>query len=81
MQPSRPPFREFGEGYTYVALGCSFAAGIVLFMAAGWLLDRWLNTTPLFTITGTLVGAVLSFISVYVKLNAERERRERERDE
>lgn len=79
MEPNRTPFREVGEGYTYVGLGCSFAAGIVLFVGAGWLLDRWLGTTPLFVILGTVVGAVLSFLSVYFKLQADaRGRRERD---
>jgi F0F1-type ATP synthase assembly protein I len=71
MKPKRTPAREIGEGYSHVALGCTFAAGIVLFMAGGFALDRWLHLTPLFTIVGTLVGAVLSFLNVYWKLQAE----------
>jgi F0F1-type ATP synthase assembly protein I len=58
-------------GYKYVSLGCTFAGGIVLFMVGGWALDRWLRLTPLFTIMGTLVGAVLSFLHVYWRLIAE----------
>lgn len=77
MEPKRAPWRELGEGYAYVALGCSFAAGVVLFMGAGWLLDRWLGTTPLLTVVGAVTGAVLSFISVYFKLQAEREARDK----
>lgn len=80
MEPERTPAREIGLGYTYVALGCTFAGGIVVFMAAGWFVDRWLRLTPLFTIVGTLVGAVLSFVWVYVKLRAEGEA-ERQRRE
>lgn len=72
--------RELGEGYKYVALGLQFAGGIIMFMAAGWFLDRWLNLTPVFTITGTLAGAVLSFLSVYLRLNAEEDARRREKD-
>lgn len=80
MGPERTPARELGEGYTYVALGCTFAAGVVLFVLVGLLLDRWLGLTPLFTIVGTLVGAVLSFLHVYWKLQAEAEARRRRRD-
>jgi F0F1-type ATP synthase assembly protein I len=39
----------------------TFAAGIVVFMAAGYGLDRWLGTLPFGTITGTVLGAVLGF--------------------
>lgn len=80
MKPKRTPGREIGEGYSHVALGCTFAAGIVLFMAGGFALDRWLGLTPLFTIAGTLVGAVLSFLNVYWKLQAEGRSRD-ERDD
>ncbi len=73
MQPEPSAEQEVGRGYTYVALGCTFAGGVVLFMAGGLLLDRWLKVTPLFTIAGTLGGAVLSFVNVYWKLKAESE--------
>lgn len=70
--------REMGEGYKYLSLGLTFAGGIILFMALGLGLDRLLNLMPVFTITGTLVGTVLSFLAVYRKLAAEeRHRRER----
>jgi F0F1-type ATP synthase assembly protein I len=76
MQANSGPGREIGEGYKYVALGATFAAGIVGFMAGGFALDRWLGLTPLFTLVGTVVGAVLSFLNVYYKLEAERIRRD-----
>jgi F0F1-type ATP synthase assembly protein I len=69
--------REMGEGYKYVSLGLTFAGGIICFMLVGLGLDRWLNLMPLFTLTGTLVGTVLSFLTVYRKL-LEEERRRRE---
>ncbi|MFQ6047216.1 MAG: AtpZ/AtpI family protein [Gemmatimonadales bacterium] len=81
MEPKRTPLWEVGAGYSLVALGCTFAAGIVLFMAGGWLLDRWLGTMPLFIIIGTVVGTVLSFLSVYYKLQAETEEERRHRKE
>ena len=67
--------REMGEGYKYVSLGLTFAGGIIFFMALGLGLDRLLNLMPVFTITGTLVGAVLSFLAVYRKLQAEEQHR------
>ena len=80
MRPNEPAERAIGEGYRYVGLGCTFAGGIVLFMAAGWGLDRWLGFTPWLTIVGTLVGAVLSFLNVYWRLQAEAEAEARRRD-
>jgi len=75
MERKAPAGRDLGEGYRYVGLGCTFAGGIVLFMAAGFGLDRWLGTTPLLTLLGTLAGAVLSFLNVYWRLKAETDRR------
>ena len=69
--------KEMGEGYKYVSLGLTFAGGIIFFMVCGLGLDRLLNLMPVFTIAGTLVGTVLSFLVVYRKLQHE-ERRRRE---
>jgi len=63
--------REMGEGYKYVSLGLTFAGGIILFMGIGFLLDRWLGWMPVLTVAGTLLGAVLSFLNVYWKLQAD----------
>jgi F0F1-type ATP synthase assembly protein I len=69
--------REMGEGYKYVSLGLTFAGGIIFFLALGLLLDRLLGTMPAFTLAGTVLGTVLSFLSVYRKLQEEeRQRRE-----
>lgn len=66
--------RGTGEGYRYVSLGFTFAAGIIFFMGMGWLLDRWLGFTPFLTVAGTLVGALLSFLNVYWRLLADERR-------
>jgi ATP synthase protein I len=69
--------REMGEGYKYVSLGLTFAFGIVIFLGLGFGLDRWLGTTPIFILIGTFLGTVLSFLTVYRKLEEEaRQRRE-----
>ena len=83
MEPERPD-SGFGEGTKYLATGLRFAGAIVLFTLGGLALDRWLNTLPLFLIVGTVLGAVLAFVSVYRELQADRENRptwhERHRD-
>ena len=71
MTPEKRSSEELGTGYKYVSLGISFAFGIVLFMGLGFLLDRWLKLSPLFTVAGTLLGAVLSFVWVFNKLRAD----------
>jgi F0F1-type ATP synthase assembly protein I len=55
-------------GQKYFAAGLRFAGGIVLFTLGGFAADRWLGWTPVLTVIGTLVGAVLSFVSVYRQL-------------
>ncbi len=60
-----------GEGYKLVGLGGTFAGAVVLFTFGGLMLDRWLGLTPLFTLVGTGVGAVLGFLNVYWKIQAE----------
>ncbi len=65
------PKDGFGLGHKYLGLGLRFAGGVILFMLLGLGLDRWLGWTPFGTVTGTLVGAVMSFLSVYRELLAD----------
>lgn len=57
--------RAFGDGTQYLAAAMRFAGAVVMFLFGGLALDRWLRTTPLFTIAGALIGAVLGMLSVY----------------
>jgi F0F1-type ATP synthase assembly protein I len=54
--------------YRFSGLGCAFAAGVLVFLAGGWLLDRWLGTLPVFTTVGALVGAALGTLSIWRRL-------------
>ena len=65
------PGSGLAEGTRYLALGMRFGLGIVLFVVVGLALDRWLGVTPLFTLAGTILGAVLSFVSVYREIAAD----------
>lgn len=78
MRYRKAPGHEVGSGYQYVSLGLTFAGGIILFMGMGYGLDRWLGSLPWLTIAGTLVGAVLSFITVYRRLMADEAKHKRE---
>jgi ATP synthase protein I len=37
-------------------LGCSVVASLIICVLGGVLLDRWLDTTPIFTLAGVLLG-------------------------
>ncbi len=56
------------EIYGHSGLGCLFAAGVLVFMAGGWLLDRGVGTFPVLMVIGALVGAALSTASIYRRL-------------
>lgn len=77
MTPRSQPNSGFGLGHKYLGMGMRFAGGVILFMLAGLGLDRWLGWTPVGTVTGTLAGAVLSFVSVYRELMADEARARR----
>ncbi len=68
---SQGPNHGFGEGTKYLAAAMRFAGAIVMFLLGGLALDRWIHTTPLFTLIGMVVGAVLGFISIMREFRAD----------
>lgn len=68
MEPKKPVSKELGEGVRYESLGYTFAFSVILWAGLGWLLDRWLGTRPILTVVGTLVGAGLAFVYVFLKV-------------
>jgi F0F1-type ATP synthase assembly protein I len=52
----------------YVHLGLTFALAILLFLYAGYRLDKWLGTLPLFTLIGTFTGGAGGFLYIYREL-------------
>jgi F0F1-type ATP synthase assembly protein I len=72
MDPKKPLARDLGQAWRYESLGYTFAFSIILFTGAGYLLDRWLGSLPFLTIGGTLVGAVLAFLWVYLRVMGEK---------
>ena len=63
--------RGFGDGTQYLAAAIRFAGAVVMFLFGGLAIDKWLTTTPLFTLVGALGGAVLGFLSVYREYRAD----------
>jgi F0F1-type ATP synthase assembly protein I len=68
MEPKKPPGQALGDGVRYQSLGYTFAFSVILWAGLGWLLDRWLGSRPVLTVIGTLVGAGLAFVWVYLKV-------------
>jgi F0F1-type ATP synthase assembly protein I len=68
MTPKKKVGRELGEAWRYDTLGYTFAFSVILFAGAGWLLDSVIGTRPFLTIAGTLVGAGLAFVWVFLKV-------------
>lgn len=68
MRPKKPVGQELGQAWKYDTLGYTFACSVILCAGAGYLLDRGLGTMPFLTILGTLVGAGLAFLWVFLKV-------------
>lgn len=62
MPLSRDNIRLIGQLST---LGLSFVVAIVMGFGGGYLLDRWLGTSPWLTFLGFLVGIAAAITNVY----------------
>lgn len=52
------------EASPYVGLGMQIAGSMVMFVGGGYLLDKWLDTTPWLTIVGAFLGMAAIFIQL-----------------
>src|SRR5207249_11956621 len=66
--------RSLGEGYSYVALGFTFAVAILAFGALGWVVDGWLGTRPWFALVGAAIGGFGGFMALYYCVQRDPER-------
>ena len=57
--------RQLGAAGTAVGLGCSIVTSIILFIGGGILLDRWLDTEPIFTLIGVVLGLLMAGYELY----------------
>jgi len=51
-----------------MTLGLSAAMALVVGGGLGYLLDRWIGTTPLFTLIGVALGLVTAIMMVRVRV-------------
>jgi ATP synthase protein I len=62
-------FKKHGHWYDEIAivsqLGLTMAGSILLCLAAGYGLDKWLDTKPLFTIVFIILGIIGGGVTVY----------------
>lgn len=49
----------------YSSVGLMFPLSIAVGFGMGYLLDRWLRTTPIFTILFILYGVAAGFVNLY----------------
>lgn len=64
-RPSQSSFRDsFREAGPYLTLGLELGLTMIVWSVIGYLLDRWLETTPWLTLLGVLVGMVSLFIQL-----------------
>ena len=66
-----PAQKDYGLGYKYFAMALTFTIAILLFGAAGWFVDGWVHTRPLFTIIGAFVGGFAGFMRIYYQVKAD----------
>ena len=64
-------------GGRYLGVGLRFGFGVVAFVLAGYMVDRWTRLLPLFTIVGTILGSVLASLSAYREIMSDPENQPR----
>lgn len=62
--PQQNDQQRSGLGYAAVF---ALVASILACLVAGWLLDRWLQTSPWLTVGGIILGAVAGFFQ-FIKI-------------
>lgn len=46
-------------------LGCTVVVSLLLCIGGGIILDRWLDTSPIFTLSGMVLGLIAAGYSIY----------------
>lgn len=52
------------EASPYLGLGMQIALSMAFFVGGGYLLDRWLGTTPWLLVAGAVLGMVAIFVQI-----------------
>ncbi|HEX2580970.1 MAG TPA: AtpZ/AtpI family protein [Dongiaceae bacterium] len=73
-QPSRETNREAGVAGLVSRISIELVVGLLVGLGAGYYLDRWLGTKPLFLITLMILGLAAGILNI-VRLSKDIERR------
>ena len=65
------------SAWRYAHLGVTLAASTLLFLYAGYRLDQWIGTLPIFTLIGTFLGGFGGFLYLYREVTAGERKRKR----
>lgn len=71
--PTATSARRVLRGDDHLGQGMDAVVTLVLFMAGGWLLDRWLGTEPWLMIGMVLLASVGVFVGIKARYNARME--------
>ena len=72
MTPPQPRSDSATQGFgSALSRALEFAATTVVFSVAGWFLDRWAGTAPVFVIALTVLSLVGQFVRMYYAYSAE----------
>ena len=69
--PKRPRFRPiegFPPSVQLIGIGWYVAFSIILGVVGGVFLDKWLDTKPIFTMLGLVLGMVIAFWGGWIQL-------------
>ena len=64
-KPDKGRARPVGSPLALFGLGIEMAVPIVICVYAGYRLDRWLDTSPWWSLAGALLGVTLGFYSFF----------------
>jgi len=71
-----------GSSSSFLGFGAQLAGSMLFYVVAGYLLDRWLGTSPWLIVIGAIVGMIAFFYQlarIAKRMQEESDRRKRER--
>ncbi len=69
-EPSKPLKSSVGSLGALSAVGIGFVLAVMMGFGAGYLLDRWLGTSPIFVIVFFFLGLAAGIVNVVRTVNA-----------
>jgi F0F1-type ATP synthase assembly protein I len=57
--------KGLGDASPYLSIGISLAGAMLVYVGIGYLVDRWLGTSPTYLIVGSVAGMISFFIQLF----------------